>query len=60
MRNGYSMILLIVYLVAAAALFAAEIYEYVGQEIFYGGLMVLSALFLMVNRTWLFRPEQNS
>ena len=60
MRNGYSMILLIVYLVAVAALFAAEIYEFVGQEIFYGGLMVLSALFLMVNRTWLIRPEQNS
>jgi len=52
------MILCAIYLVAMAALYIALSFEVIERDYFYGGIIIGTALVMIVNKTWLLsEPE---
>jgi len=58
MKNWKTMILCAIYLVAMAALYIALSFEVIERDYFYGGIIIGTALVMIVNKTWLLsEPE---
>ncbi len=53
MRHGSTLALIAAYLIAMAVLYCLYASEVIGPDSFYGGMIVGSALLVVVNRTWL-------
>jgi len=52
MRHGNTIVLIAVYLIAMAVVYCLYACEVIGRDPFIGGLLVGSALLVVVNRTW--------